>query len=60
MTTNFRRRLKTMETCRHESVTKTVNAGIGRSVCNQCGHVSVEFSKSNVPADAVYKEPVAV
>lgn len=54
MTTNFRKRQRASESCSHESVTKTVNAGIGRKVCDYCGQVSVEFANSTFAADAVH------
>lgn len=46
-----------MGNCNHDSTTKTVNAGISRTVCNACGHVQLEFAKATFAADEV--QPVA-
>ncbi len=51
MTAKYRKRMRSMQSCRHDTMTRTVHAGIGRSVCDTCGHVQIEFSKSNLPED---------
>lgn len=52
MSTSYRKRRRARAGCEHSSVTRTENAGIGRTVCDDCGHVSVEFAKATFAADA--------
>lgn len=41
--TEYLRSRDTVEQCTHDQVTETTNYGLQRTVCGNCGHVSVGY-----------------
>lgn len=62
MSKNFRSRLRSMDKCSHTREMRTEIAGMSRSVCEDCGRVSVTYIDDHLRrtrSSQYVKEPVA-
>ena len=41
------------DVCRHAKTTRTVNVGLARNVCEECGRVSFEYAHGSLSDEAV-------